>query len=133
MGQKWIISIQKGRLVVKCKDCDCCHKVTHLRYVPQYGLRDVEVYECWGVREPFEIKDINTECTEYPEKREQKAKASEIFKSETNYLRFGTEDCGLEITPEDIVFLQNGKRKTWSEMLEETHIDNVCPCCGRKL
>ena len=119
---------------MKCKDCDCCHKVTHLRYVPEFGLRDVEVYECWGVREPFEIANIDKECTEYPEKREQKVnKSRNVFEGKENYLRFGTEDCGLEITPDDIVFIQKGKRKTWSEMLDDISSDSVCPCCGRKL
>ena len=117
---------------MKCKDCDCCHLTSRTRWDAQKQcFKKVEVYECWGVREPFEIKDINTECTEYPEKREPKAKAPEVFKSQTNYLRLGTEDCGLEITPNDIVFIQNGNRKTWSEMLKE--INDVCPCCGRKL
>ena len=37
----------------KCKDCDACHFVRKERY------------ECWGVKEPFEIKDINQYCTEY--------------------------------------------------------------------
>ena len=93
-------------------------------------MQEVHVYECWGVKEPFEISDINKECTEYPEKREKKA--IEVFKSEANFLRFGTEDCGFEITPDDIVFLQRGKRKTWSEMLKEINT-KTCPCCGRKL
>lgn len=94
-------------------------------------MHEVQVYECWGVKEPFEIDDINKECTEYPEKREQKTR--EVFKNETNYLRFGTEECGLEITPDDIVFLQNGTRKMWSEMLDNIHSNSICPCCGRKL
>lgn len=120
---------------MKCKECDACHLCSYTRWNPEEQcMNQIDVYECWGVREPFEISDINRECTEYPEKREQSdKKAREVFKSETNYLRFGTDECGLEITPSDIVFLQNGKRKTWSEMLKDIDKDNVCPCCGRKL
>lgn len=91
------------------------------------------MYECWGVREPFEICDINHECTEYPEKRtKEMGTARKVFENQENYLRFGTEECGLEITPDDIVFLQNGKRKTWSEMMQNINT-NICPCCGREL
>ena len=45
---------------MKCKDCDSCKK----------GFWDSkpEAYICIGVKEPFEIHDINSECTEYPEK-----------------------------------------------------------------
>lgn len=55
---------------MKCKDCDCCHSVTYTRRnAQQQCMQDVNVYECLGVKEPFEITDINRECTEYPEKR----------------------------------------------------------------
>lgn len=60
---------------MKCKDCDACHLVTRTRWNPQKQcMQEVQVYECWGVKETFEIKDINTECTEYPEKRKQTTK-----------------------------------------------------------
>lgn len=38
---------------MKCKECDSCTK----------GRFD---YMCMGVKEPFVIKDINQDCTEYP-------------------------------------------------------------------
>ena len=51
---------------MKCKDCSCCPEVVY-----QYGDdKAVRTYQCWGVSEPFEIKDIHVECTEYPEKNE---------------------------------------------------------------
>ena len=55
-----------------CSECSACHKVTYNRRT-RNGAVQIEKYECWGVREPFEIMDINKECTEYPEKREAKA------------------------------------------------------------
>jgi hypothetical protein len=33
---------------------------------------DFTFKECWGVKHPFEIKDVNLECIIYPEKRVQK-------------------------------------------------------------
>lgn len=56
---------------MKCSECLACHKVTYNRWTHN-GTAQIEKYECWGVREPFEITDINKECTEYPEKRETK-------------------------------------------------------------
>jgi hypothetical protein len=35
-------------------------------------MAEVRVYECWGVKDRFEIDDINQECTEYPELRDKK-------------------------------------------------------------
>ena len=45
---------------MKCKDCDSCKK--------GFWASKPEAYICIGVKEPFEIHDINSECTEYPEK-----------------------------------------------------------------
>ena len=57
---------------MKCKECNCCHEVPLTRwssidrcYTTKY------VHECWRVREPFIIEDINVECTEYPEYRDK--------------------------------------------------------------
>ena len=55
---------------MKCKDCKCCHEVVRKRWRND-DWETVRIYECWGVREPFEIKDIEGECTEYPEKNNQ--------------------------------------------------------------
>ena len=45
---------------MKCKDCNACHK--------GYFQSKPEDYVCIGVYEPFVIRNINNECTEYPEK-----------------------------------------------------------------
>lgn len=45
---------------MKCKDCGSC--------VQGWFTSDVGAYVCIGVKEPFIIDDINSECTEYPEK-----------------------------------------------------------------
>ena len=50
---------------MKCKDCDACQK-GFFRSKP-------EAYVCIGVKEPFVIDDINVECTEYPEHRNERA------------------------------------------------------------
>lgn len=55
---------------MKCIDCDCCHEKVRRRWnalTVQY--ENVSKYYCWGVPEPFEIQDVNVECTEYLEKR----------------------------------------------------------------
>ena len=55
---------------MRCINCDCCHEGVCCEWnsmTCQY--ENVSKYYCWGVPEPFEIKDANVECTEYPEKR----------------------------------------------------------------
>ena len=44
---------------MKCKECSSCKK----------GWYSPDEYVCIGVKEPFIIRDINVECTEYPEYR----------------------------------------------------------------
>jgi hypothetical protein len=46
---------------MKCKDCHACVKYNG----------NPDVYVCNGVSEPFTIRDINAECTEYPEKNRE--------------------------------------------------------------
>ena len=53
---------------MKCKECSCCHRTVMRRWT-RTGIEEKEIYECWGVKEPFEIDNINHECYEYPEKR----------------------------------------------------------------
>ncbi len=61
---------------MKCKDCECCHLVSRRRWNSEiYAFQDIPVYECWGVKESFEITDINRECTEYPERRDKKVES----------------------------------------------------------
>ena len=47
---------------MKCKDCNCCTK-GWFSYKP-------DAYVCTGVKEPFVISDINRQCTEYPDMRD---------------------------------------------------------------
>lgn len=56
---------------MKCCDCNCCHKVEYTRW-DQHKLKWVKitVYQCCGVKEPFELMDLDCECPAYPEKRE---------------------------------------------------------------
>lgn len=49
---------------MKCKECNCAEK--------GWFKSKPDAYVCIGVQEPFVIKDINVECTEYPEYRNRK-------------------------------------------------------------
>lgn len=49
------------------------------------------------------------------------------------YFLLGNEECGIELTPNDVVFLQKGIRKTLTEMMREAQTSDICPYCGRKL
>lgn len=48
---------------MKCKECNSCKK--------GYFSSKPDTYVCIGVPEPFVIKDIDVECSEYPEKRNE--------------------------------------------------------------
>ena len=48
---------------MKCKHCSACHK--------GYFKSKPDDYVCTGVREPFVIRNIEKECTEYPEKNKE--------------------------------------------------------------
>ena len=48
---------------MKCKNCDACHK--------GYFKSKPDDYVCTGVYEPFVIRNINNECTEYKEKNKE--------------------------------------------------------------
>ena len=48
---------------MKCKNCSACHK--------GYFKSKPDDYVCTGVYEPFVIRNINNECTEYPEKNKE--------------------------------------------------------------
>lgn len=48
---------------MKCRECDSCFK--------GYFASKPDAYVCIGVREPFVINDINCECTEYPEEKNE--------------------------------------------------------------
>lgn len=45
---------------MKCKDCEC--------NIKGFFKCKPEAHVCIGVKNPFVIKDVNVECTEYPDK-----------------------------------------------------------------
>lgn len=47
---------------MKCKDCESCEK--------GWFSSNPDEYVCIGVPDPFVIDDVNTECTEYEDKRD---------------------------------------------------------------
>lgn len=49
---------------MRCKDCPC--------NIKGFFKCKPYAYVCTGVKEPFVIEDLNVECTEYPEMREEK-------------------------------------------------------------
>ena len=47
---------------MKCKDCWCCYR----GWFPS----SPDAYVCIGVKVPFVVDNVDHECTEYPERRE---------------------------------------------------------------
>ena len=86
---------------MKCRECSCCHK--------GYWTSSPDVYVCIGVKEPFEIYDINQECSEYKEKHNTTepdlcpfcGKKPKIYRSTfSERYRVRCEDgCGAETAP----------------------------------
>jgi hypothetical protein len=67
---------------MKCRECECCHEVILNKWSPINGKWITKtVQQCWGVKEPFEIEDINVECTEYPDRRDKTIKDISIEKA----------------------------------------------------
>ena len=48
------------------------------------------------------------------------------------FFRFGTEECGIDITPNGLVFIKNGKRITSEEIMQNLN-PNICPYCVREI
>lgn len=61
---------------MKCKDCKCCEK-------GWFKSRPNE-HVCIGVKVPFVIDNINAQCTEYPEYRDDISIESAI-----NHFKYG--------------------------------------------
>lgn len=102
---------------MKCKECECCHLTSYTRWDSQKQcMRDVEVYECFGVKEPFEIADVNQVCSEYPERAEMQTECNICSGDYNQWLQ------------SYIVRLHHGNEITAEEI--QTH---YCPNCGRKL
>jgi YgiT-type zinc finger domain-containing protein len=79
-------------------------------------MQDVDIYECFGVKEPFEIYDVNKECSEYPERR------SEVI---------GCSVCGADYKNEIKCYSVKLHRGD-SVLINDIPIQ-FCPNCGRKL
>lgn len=102
---------------MKCRDCDCCHSVVYNRHHPDLGFRNVGVFECWGVKEPFEIDDLNAECLAYPERRD-------IAQGECPYCNKSKYNGGFYT---QVMHVSRNH-------IEHTKIDTkFCPHCGREL
>lgn len=67
---------------MKCRECECCHEVILNRWSSSNNCWIKEnVHQCWGVKEPFVIKNIDVECTEYPDRRDKTVKDISIEKA----------------------------------------------------
>ena len=50
-----------------CQNCGCCHEIERTRWNPDKRQEETQrVHQCWGVSEPFEIKDTTALCAAYP-------------------------------------------------------------------
>jgi hypothetical protein len=65
---------------MKCVDCKCCKK--------GWFESKPNDYVCIGVKEPFVISNVNSECTEYSEKRNDCVKHKYIRELFPEYLPF---------------------------------------------
>lgn len=73
---------------MRCADCKACHKSQITIYPAGKGEPYILTkYMCYGVKEPFEITNIERECTEYPEK-------SKIIKDDDWFLNEIKEEDG---------------------------------------
>ena len=68
---------------MKCKDCSCCTK--------GYFETQPNNYVCIGVKHPFVIKDINSECTQYLEKNINKTNIGRNINMETIKIKYFTD------------------------------------------
>lgn len=74
---------------MKCRDCDCCHEVILSRWSSADGCWVTEnIYQCWGVKEPFKISNINVECTEYEDRKNKCVKNASI-EDAINHFKYG--------------------------------------------
>ena len=101
---------------MKCRNCECCHKTVFKRWDGhKIEWVDAEVYQCFGVSEPFEIPDLDHECYAYPERREKegcKHCAGEHATTIVSYNWYKNDNGDFTLTPIDV---------------------NFCPNCGRKM
>lgn len=74
---------------MKCKDCDACEK--------GFFKSQPNKWVCIGVAEPFIIKDINSECTEYPTKNK------DIKDDSVKIIEAMTENSNLYVNLKELV------------------------------
>lgn len=99
---------------MKCKDCTSC---TQVFYDEAQTKCD---YICYGVKEPFVIDDINTECTEYPEKRDTDLYIDALKKVDhkTYYCpKPYVDDEGIWVPTESVV--EEGLSCTYEEVISK--------------
>lgn len=130
---------------MKCIECDCCHEVTLSRWssVEKRWIEE-SVHQCWGVKEPFVVKDINKECTEYEYKRNKNTKEIsvkdaighfvyginyDIFKEPvTSYAKIAVDALRKQI-PTKPVFWED---KYYFSPTPNNDWGYECPCCGNR-
>lgn len=89
---------------MKCKDCESCEK--------GWFSSNPDEYVCIGVPDPFVIDDVNTECTEYEDKRDMTGieyvcknfTKEEIIKQiiDSSIISPCIEDFGVEVKAEHL-------------------------------
>ena len=69
---------------MKCRECNFCHEVILSKWSPsdECWIKET-VQQCWGVKEPFVIEDIDIECTEYPERAELQVEKKYVSNADT--------------------------------------------------
>ena len=92
---------------MRCRECSAC--------VQGYYKCAPNKYVCVGVPEPFVIKDIDVQCTEYPEKRD------------CQKMLLGDEKCGIGVLNNKIVFIKDAKV---IELTKENTPDCICEYCS---
>ena len=119
---------------MKCRECDCRHEVIFSRWSSdeQTWVKET-VHQCWGVKDPFVISNIDQECTEYEYKRNNCKKevavqdavshykygiSHDIFSEPvTTYAKMSVEALEKQI-PKKVVSYSDD---------ESDHV--YCPCC----
>lgn len=103
---------------MKCKVCSSCSK--------GYFKSQPDKYVCIGVKEPFIIKDINHECTEYPEKN------SELNNKSTK-LTAPCSVCNDGQVRINFISAMNVTSRYATYDLGRLDKVNFCPKCGKRL
>lgn len=133
---------------MKCKECKCCQEVTLSSWSSiDHCWVKKNVYQCWGVKEPFVIKDTNVECTEYPEYRNKVVEeisiekaiehfkygiSHDIFKEPvTSYAKMAVGALEKQTPKKPLIV--NGRSTCPSCGFNDRALDIYCDKCGQKL